>query len=355
MLALMFLVLAIEQYMVLARRTKTDNIFRFPRLIVIATLCMAAGLTKQSALVVIPAIAGALIVGRQWRLALVFMASAVSLTVTCECLINNATTGGFFRHMEFAAQAPFMWHALSQHITWLGTDLWLLILTPLFTIITFLGYLRNNEEHSSPYRHYFSAFILASILFLASIAGGIWSMGLESGSTDETLVCLFSCAWLCGFACDFIRRKYLIFLFLISTVSCYVMYTVSNNINVGLSKMQSAEEKLTLTRLKSNRILCEDPGIALLNDVEPEFVDLPGFMAIWHKDSALMQTKMTEIERKIAKKEYGALVINSRDGCLIDPPRYWNQTLIRTIKKAYKPQIELYEEDRIKDLYLPRP
>jgi len=63
--ALCLMILAIEQYLVLARKPKDDNIFRFPRLIVIATLCTLAALTKQGSIVVIPAIAAALIVGRQ--------------------------------------------------------------------------------------------------------------------------------------------------------------------------------------------------------------------------------------------------------------------------------------------------
>ncbi|MBL0189516.1 MAG: hypothetical protein IPP97_27690 [Candidatus Obscuribacter sp.] len=98
--------LTIEQYMVLAPKPKDDNIFRFPRLVVIATLAVLATLTKQTGAAVVPAIAFALIVGRQWRLSLVFKGLYSVLISGVLLFVNNLTHGGLAAHLAFAMSSP---------------------------------------------------------------------------------------------------------------------------------------------------------------------------------------------------------------------------------------------------------
>ncbi|MBA4078292.1 MAG: hypothetical protein C0508_24910 [Cyanobacteria bacterium PR.023] len=63
---------------------------------------------------------------------------------------------------------------------------------------------------------------------------------------------------------------------------------------------------------------------------------------------------MAEIKERISQKKYGAIVINSRDGCLLKPYYYWDESVIRAIKDNYKVVLEFPDEGRMQDFYLPR-
>lgn len=154
MLSLMFVALTIEQYMVLARKPKDDNIFRFPRLVVIATLAVLATLTKQTGAAVVPAIAFALIVGRQWRLSLVFMGLYSVLISGVLLFVNNLTHGGLAAHLAFAMSSPLSLTTLRGHLTWLGSDWLLIAASPVCAVNLIVGYFERREEREGPYRHY---------------------------------------------------------------------------------------------------------------------------------------------------------------------------------------------------------
>lgn len=63
---------------------------------------------------------------------------------------------------------------------------------------------------------------------------------------------------------------------------------------------------------------------------------------------------MAEIKERIEKQEYGALVINSEDGCLLTPKLYWEPAIIAAVKAHYKPVYSFINEGRSHDIYLPR-
>ena len=362
MLALAFLLMSIQQYLVLSHKQRNASIMRLPRLIIIATLVCLACLTKQNSLVVVPAIAGALIIGRRWRLSLVFTSIATTLIVAAEMLTNRYSGGGFFDHVSFSAQAPFIWSALFQHLSWMGADLWLFTLTPVFIggifYKIFSDYLNNaSGDRIEPHRHYLSAVVLAVFLFIIGSMQAIYAMGLECASTDDILISLFACAWIVGLVSEYFSRKYLIALFAFYLVGLYVMLSVASSTALGVSRNGLAREQLYNAPIGSfgngGRCLSEDPALPIMYDLTPEFVDLRTFFAVWKRDPHYFRARLGEIKGKIVARQYRALILNSRDGCLIEPYRYWSEELIKSVKGRYRPVVELFEEDGYKDFYMP--
>ncbi len=354
MLSLTFVLLAIQQYLVLARKPKDDNIFRLPRLIVIATLCLAAAFTKQAALVVVPAIAAALIIGRQWRLSLLFMGLSSFLIIVTTWLINNATAGGFLNHMLFAAQAPFQWHALHKHLLWLGSNWLPFLLTPVALFIIIAGYFRDSEQRQGPYRRHLSALALISTLFILSSILAFYSLGAEFANVDETMVSAFCCAWLLALAVDQTKRRFLLLIFICVAVGIYVISDLSERLNQSVIPMINAREIMRSVPFNKGLMLCEDCSVAIDLDARPEFVDIATFLQTWQATPGLLEERMKDIKKRIQAREYGALVLNARDGCLLKPHYYWDESVIRAVKDNYQPVGSFIDEGRMQDFYLPK-
>ncbi len=354
MLSLTFVLLAIQQYLVLARKPKDDNLFRLPRLIVIATLCLAAAFTKQAALVVVPAIAAALIIGRQWRLSLFFMGLSSFLLIVTAWLLNNATAGGFLNHMLFAAQAPFQWQALYKHLLWLGSNWLPFLLTPVSLFIVIAAYIRDGEQRQGPYRRHLSALALITTLFVLSSVLAFYSLGAEFANVDETMVTAFCCAWLLALAVDQTKRRFLFLIFISMAVSIYVISDLSERLNKAVIPMINAREIMRSVPFNKKLMLCEDCSVAIDLDAGPEFVDIATFLQTWRATPGLLEGPMSEIKNRINRKEYGALVLNSRDGCLLKPYYYWDQSVIEAVKNNYQPIGAFMDEGRMQDFYLPK-
>ena len=350
MLALCLMILAIEQYLVLARKPKDDNMFRFPRLIVIATLATLAALTKQGAVVVVPAIAAALIVGRQWRLSLTFMSLSSFLLGASLWLINKITMGGFVAHELFASQARFAWPNLEQHLAWLGSDGIILILALFAVPIYVIGYFKRQEERDGPYRQHLAALVLASVLLMLSMSGALYAMGRQAASINEALVPMFAAAWLVALASDYMRRRLLLVLFLAFAVSFYVINDRAAELLRGQSLMESGRESLMQAQFDRKLILAEDCGLPMEVGATPEFVNIATFLSIWPKDCR----QIDEVKMRLVQKQYGAVVINSRDGCLLAPPHYWDRAFVKLLKANYQPLVEVSDDGRNQDFYLPR-
>jgi hypothetical protein len=350
MLALCLMILAIEQYLVLARKPKDDSIFRFPRLIVIATLATLATLTKLEAIMVVPAIAAALIVGRQWRLSLTFMWAVTFLTLSSWWLINKLTLGGFWKHQIFAAHTPFAWHNLEKHLSWLGPDAIILCFALFAVPIYVVGYFKRQEERDGPYRQHLAALVLATVLLGLSMCGALYLMGKQSASVSEALVPMFAAAWLVALASDYMRRRLLVLLFLAFAAGLYVINDLSNDMTRGEAVMESAREYMLSAKFDRHLVLSEDCGVPIELGATPEFVDLPLFLSIWPKNSKQFDL----VRQRVAEKKYGAVVINSRDGCLLSPPHYWDSDFVKLLKANYQPMVDLRDDGRPQDFYLPR-
>ncbi len=351
MLSLCLMILAIEQYLVLARKPKDDNIFRFPRLVVTATLVTLATITKTGAIVVVPAIAAALIVGRQWRLSLFFMWLCTFLISSAVYLINTITQGGFMAHEHFVAQQHFTWHNLIQHLGWLGPDGIILILAIFASPLYVVGYFKRQEERDGPYRQHLASLVLATVLLILSLWSSFYVMGKQSAGVSEAMVPMFAAAWLVALASDYMRRRMLLPLFLAFAAGFYVINVLTNDLVAAQSSMERAKEYMLSARYNKTLILSEDCGLPTELGAGAEFVDLSVFMAVWPKDGKQIE----EVRQRVARKEYGAIVINSRDGCLLEPPRYWDGEFIKTVKANYAPKIEVMDDGRPQDFYLPRP
>ncbi len=355
MLAMTFILLAIQQYLVLARKKKDDNIFRLPRLIVIATLCLTAAFTKSAAIIVVPAIAAALIIGRQWRLSMAFIALCTFLSLGIVGLLNNATSGGFLSHMAFAAQSPFQWHAVHKHLVWFGSDWLFFLMAPVALVTVILGYFRESESRDGPYRHHLSALVLVATLFVISSVLGFYALGAEYANVDETMITAFCSAWILALAVDHVRRRALFVMFVSMAVGIYVIFDLSGRMSRAVVPMQLAREVMKAAPIGKRLILCEDCSVAIDLDCQSEFVDLPIFLQVWKATPGLFEEQMATIKKRIESKQYGALVINSRDGVLLKPPYYWDESIIRAVKANYRPVRDFNDEGRMQDFYLPRP
>ena len=350
--ALALMLLSIEQYLVLARKPKDDNIFRFPRLIVIATLASLAVLTKQGEMVVVPAIAAALIVGRQWRLSLFFMSMTTFLISSSAWIVNGATAGGFMRHLRFAAASQFNFAYLNTHIGWLGPDGIILFLALFAAPIFLVGYFKRREERDGPYRQHLAALVLAFVLLIVSSGGALYAMGKHSGSVGEAIVPMFAAAWLTALASDYMRRRLLLALFIAFAASFYVINDLTRSMVEGEAKMEAFSEKIAAVRFDRKLILAEDAAIVLELDAVPEFVDLPTFYSVW------LSTRKSDwdiVKMRVASQRYGAVIINSRDGCLLPPPQFWDESFILLLKEKYRPILDVKDDGRNQDFYLPRP
>lgn len=354
MLAMAFILLAIQQYLVLARKKKDDNIFRLPRLIVIATLCVTAAFTKQAVIIVVPAIAAALIIGRQWRLSLAFMGLCTFLSLGICGLLNNATGGGFLAHMAFAAQSPFQWHAVHKHLVWFGSDWLFFLMAPVALVTVIVGYFRDSEGRDGPYRHHLSALVLVATLFVLSSLLGFYALGAEYANVDETMITAFCSAWILALAVDHVRRRALFVMFVSMAVGIYVIFDLSGRMNRAVMSMQLAREAMKAAPIHKRLMLSEDCSVAIDLGCQSEFVDLPTFLQVWKATPGLFEEQMAEIKKRIETKQYGALVINSRDGVLLKPPYYWDEDMIRAVKANYKPIREFNDEGRAQDFYLPK-
>lgn len=354
MLGLMFMVMAIQQYLVLARKPKDDNIFRLPRLIVVATLCLMAAFTKQAFVLVVPAVAAALIFGRQWRLSILFMGLSAFLAIAAAWLINSATAGGFLAHMSFAQGAPFLWHAFCSHVSWLGSDNLLLLLSPIALVVAVIGYFRERERREGPYRHQLSAMVLAATLFSLASLLVFFALGAEFAKVDEIIILAWPTAWLVAVSVDYVRRRYLAITFIIFAVAIYVIAHLGGLLSRSIEPMIAGRDLIRNARFNHDLILTEDCSIAIDLEAVSEFVDPACFLQKWKAIPVQFDKHMAEIKERIGQKKYGAIVINSRDGCLLKPYYYWDESVIRAIKDNYQVVQELPAEGHMQDFYLPR-
>jgi hypothetical protein len=354
MLGLMFMVMAVQQYLVLARKPKDDNIFRLPRLIVVATLCLMAAFTKQAFVLVVPAVAAALIVGRQWRLSIVFMWLFAFLVTATAWLLNSATAGGFIAHMLFALGSPFLWDAFCAHVTWLGSDCLLLLLSPIALVVAMLGYFKERERREGPYRHQLSAMVLAATLFSLAALLAFYSLGAEFAKIDEVIILAWPTAWLVAVSVDHVKRRYLTIIFILCAVAIYVIAHLGGRLGRSIDPMIAARALIRDCRFSKDLMLCEDCSVAIDLEALPEFVDPACFLQKWKAVPGQFEKHMAEVTARIKAKKYGAIVINSRDGCLLKPYFYWDESVIRAIKDNYKVVCEFSDEGRVQDFYLPR-
>ncbi|MBP6746211.1 glycosyltransferase family 39 protein [bacterium] len=354
MLGLMFMVMAIQQYLVLARKPKDDNLFRLPRLIVVATLCLMAAFTKQAFVLVVPAVAAALIVGRQWRLSILFMGLSAFLAIAAAWLINSATAGGFLAHMSFAQGSPFLWNAFCTHVTWLGSDWLLLLLSPIALSVAVIGYFKERESREGPYRHQLSAMVLAATLFALAVVLVFYGLGVEFAKVDEIIILAWPTAWLVAVSVDYVKRRYLAILFIILAIAIYVIANLGGRLSRAVEPMIAGRDLMRSMRFNHDLMLTEDCSIAIDLEAVSEFVDPACFLQKWKAIPGLFEKHMAEIKERICQKKYGAIVINSRDGCLLKPYYYWDESVIRAIKENYQVIQELPAEGHMQDFYLPR-
>jgi hypothetical protein len=354
MLGLMLMVMAIQQYLVLARKPKNDNIFRFPRLIVVATLCLMAAFTKQAFVLVVPAVAAALIIGRQWRLSILFMGLSAFLALAAAWLINSATASGFLAHMAFAQGSPFLWNSFCSHVTWLGSDCLLLLLSPLALAVAMIGYVKERERREGPYRHQLSALVLAGTLYFLASLLVFYGLGAEFAKVDEIIILAWPTAWLVAVSVDHLKRRYLAIIFIVLAIAIYVIGHLGGRLNRAVEPMIAARDIMRNTRFSKDLMLCEDCSVALDLEAVPEFVDPAAFLQKWKAVPGQFEKHMAEITERIKAKKYGAIVINSRDGCLLKPYYYWDESVIRAVKDNYRVVLEFPDEGRMQDFYVPR-
>jgi hypothetical protein len=354
MLGLMFMIMASQQYLVLARKPKDDNIFRLPRLIVVATLCVMAAFTKQAFVIVVPAVAAALIFGRQWRLSISFMGLSVFLAIAATWLINGATAGGFLAHMSFAQGSPFLLDAFYKHVTWLGSDYLLLLLSPIALVVAVIGYFRERGRRDGPYRHQLSAMVLAATLFTLGSVLVFYSLGAEFATVDEIIILAWPTAWLVAVSVDYVKRRYLAIIFITLAISIYVIGNLTERLGRSIEPMIAARDLMRSSRFNHDLILTEDCSIAIDLEALSEFVDPSCFLQKWKAVPGQFEKHTAEIKERIRQKKYGAIVINSRDGCLLKPYYYWDPSVIRAIKDNYKVIQELPSEGHMQDFYLPK-
>ena len=354
MLSMAFMVLAIEQYMVLARKPKDDNLFRFPRLIVIASLAVMASLTRASCAAVVPAIALALIVGRQWRLSLLFMLLTSIMATASLLFLNNVTAGGFTQHVAFADSAPFSLFTLNDHLGWLSSDWLILAAAPIFMTNMVLGYFKGYEERQGPYRHRLSALVVMLTMFSLSSLVSFYVMGKAASTVSDFFLVNFAVAWMVAFSADFVDRKYLSILFLAFGCGFYVIFSLQTSQFKQVGQMERGLEEIRQLQFDKRSMLSEDCSLALVVDAQPEFVDIGTIFAVWQRSPNDFQARLNEIKTKIKEKSYGSIVINSNDGCLNKPYKYWDESVIKLIKENYRSKVEIPIDGRPQDLYLPK-
>lgn len=354
MLSLSLVALAIEQYMALARKPKDDSIFRFPRLIVIATLAVLAWLTKTSCAAVIPAIAAALIVGRQWRLSLVFMFLCSVLSVASVLILNNFTAGGYSAHTVFSVSSPFSWHSLREHLSWLSSDWLILAVSPLCLVSLIIAYFRGINERQGPYRQRLSAIVVMVTLFYLSFFVSIYVMGKAAAGVTDFFLILLAVAWMVSVSVDHMSRKFLILLFGAYFCGFYVIYSLLQNQTVQIGKMQDGLEIIRQIPFSKKLMLAEECTLPLVLDATPEFVNLPTMTSVWSSDPEVIASNLHQVKERIKAKDYGSIVINSHDGCLIKPYKYWDDSVIKLIKDNYKSTVEISVDGRAQDFYLPK-
>jgi len=278
------------------------------------------------------------------------MCLAAFLILSSLWLINNASGGGFLANQIFAAQIHFSWHDLQQHLVWLGPDAIILSLALFAIPVYIVGYFKRQEERDGPYRQQLAALVLATVVLTVSMAGALYLMGKHCASVNEVLVPMFAASWLVAMASDYMRRRMLLGLFLAFAAGFYVMNALTAELARTQSSMEKARDILTLTNFDKHLVLAEDCGLPMEVGAVSEFVDFPVFAAVWPRNSVQWQT----IAQRVVNKSYGAIVVNSRDGCLLPPYHFWDADFIKLLKNNYKPLIEVKDDGRDQDFYVPR-
>ncbi len=356
MLALVFGLLAVHQYLLLARKRNVDSFWRLPRLIVIATLCTLAIFTRQAMILIVPAITAALIIGRQWRLSLVFMGLCAFLSGASLLILNKVTAGGLLANLTFPAGSHFSWSAYQAHLAWLGSDWLIIAMGPLALVSLFWSYFQEPDSHGRAFRISFSVLVLLTFWLLLSLILIFYSLGLQHAAVDQSILALFAVAWLVALAADHWKRRYLLFVFLVVAISAYVQADLSRLMVNSAQTMNGARTffKTNYDAIVPRRILSEDCSIAIDIEAQSEFIDLPAFLQVWESHPQEYARRMAEIKERIENQQYGALVINSQDGCLLTPKLYWEPAIIGAVKAHYKPVYSFINEGRSHDIYLPR-
>ncbi len=345
MLGLCFVVMALYYFAVADQRERVSggdfvkNAFESAKKFLPSIFClMAAVFTKQSSVMILPAVMIYLIWKRRYiDLSVYALGSAVALSAIF-LAFNGVTGGGFFQHMIFGSRMNFSLDDLQKHLAWLGVD-W-----PKFWAVPLLGLIfvsrgKDRERVVLPL-----SVAIMSGAFTCYLLGGTYA------SWNNGSILLFALSWLTVLFLESFALSLGVAMIVLTALSGYIISTQIPAMSVISTRMERTKSDLKPLNLKGQTLFVEDPVIAIECGATPLFVDIAAFMQTWRADNH----SFDDLQKAVEQRRYPAIVINQNDSLHDQPSYFWSESMLQSIEHNYQKFEYVAGNGELQQLYLPK-
>lgn len=309
------------------------------RMLILPVMLSALSIfAKQQGVVYPLAIALCLLVNRRYKTGLIFASSWFAVTASL-LLLTDLISGGLLANMGILRGVHSRFDVLTSNFAGLGLDvikvLYAVILAPIGVLM--------QKKLSMDER-------LPLILFCLSAIIMCYTMGIPASNVQHTMPALLGLCWWVGLS----LRKMPSFMCAVTLslvlLNVYPLMLEQQAMILIETRQKQDIAKLRNLHLEGKALLTDDVYLNLLTDSKPVFVDCASFINLW-KDTG---KGFDELNGKIAKKEYPAIVINEADAHNGGERAFWPAPVIESIKQNYVEKDILFCGPWIFVLFVPK-
>lgn len=286
-------------------------------------LFVCAYFTKQQYLIFPVAASIFCFAERRVKLGVVILSTFFGASVLIGALLE-LVTGGYLAHLTYARGLAWEWETLSLSLIPFLTDAKTVSIAVILLASLFV---RGSASTSTRLDK------LAMILIAIALPLALYTMGLRGAFHNHLLsiefaMCLLIATRLPRFSPS-ITTFVVVLALLATSTTCRAASDFAWRLT-GTAKNPEALKILKQLDVKGKRVLFEDASVALALGAEPDFVDVTTLFNTTGGAAEKTDVVCASIERK----EYAAIMINSRDNLYEEI--IWPKRVVRAIKKDYR-------------------
>ncbi len=335
MLSVAFGVAALYSFVLLVRKKEPPLL---QDLVLPAVLCATSIFAKQQGVVYPLAIILTLLAYRRFKtcigFASIWLGSTAALLLTTELV-----SGGLLANMTLLRPVHSRSEVLLTNIAATGLDIFKLVFTVVLAPVGILMHKNISLDERLPLILFFMAAIIMC-----------YTMGIPASNVNHLIPTLLGLCWWIGLT----LRKLPSFMCVVTLafVGLNVYQVAMEQRAIVLMEPQHKKDiaKIQALNLEGKPLLTDDVYLNLATRSKPVFVDCATFMNVW-KDSG---KGFDELNTKIARHEYPAIIINEPDVRSDGHTAFWPPEVIAAIKKHYMEKDILFCGPWVFVLFLPK-
>ncbi|MBX9668515.1 MAG: hypothetical protein K2X93_12895 [Candidatus Obscuribacterales bacterium] len=345
MLGLCFTVMSLYYFAVADQRDRVTGLGLFKNALestvksLPSIFCLTAAVfTKQSSIVILPAVMVYLIWKKRYVDLLIYAIGSSILLLSVFLAFSGVSGGGFLQHMMFGSRMEFSSEDLQKHLFWLGVDWPKLWAVPLLGLI-FVARGKDRDRVVLP-------------LSVAIISGGFtgYLLGGTYANWNNGFILYLALSWLTVLFLESFALSLGVAMIILSGLSGYIISTQIPQMSVISTRMERTKSDFKPLNLKGKTIFVEDPALAIECGATPLFVDVAALMQTWRAD----KHSLDDVRKAVEERRYPAIVINQNDSLHDQPSYFWSESLLEAIERNYQKIEYVAGNGELQQLYLPK-